>query len=65
MFRFRSRTEAMAVGSLRDVLPGRVYVDCSSCKRSGRYSVASLRERFGPDVSTLDILRILTASCRY
>lgn len=65
MFHPRSKMEAMALGSLRDVLPGRVYVDCSSCKRSGRYSVASLRERFGPDMSTLDILRTLTASCRY
>jgi len=53
------------VGLLRDVQPGRVYVDCSSCKRSGRYTVASLRERFGPDISTLDVLRHLTASCRY
>ncbi|WP_243947188.1 hypothetical protein [Methylobacterium sp. J-077] len=53
------------MGALRDVLPGRVYVDCSSCKRSGRYTVASLRERFGQDVSTLDVLRHLTASCRY
>ncbi|MGU3403369.1 hypothetical protein [Methylobacterium brachiatum] len=52
-------------GLLRDIQPGRVYVDCSSCKRSGRYTVASLRERFGPDMSTLDVLRTLTASCRY
>jgi hypothetical protein len=52
-------------GILRDIQPGRVYVDCSSCKRSGRYTVASLRERFGPDMSTLDVLRTLTASCRY
>lgn len=50
---------------LRDLEPGRVYVNCSSCKRSGRYTVASLRERFGPDISTLDVLRHLTASCRY
>ncbi|MCJ2140274.1 hypothetical protein [Methylobacterium sp. E-066] len=52
-------------GLLRDIQPGRVYVDCSSCKRSGRYTVASLRERFGLDVSTLDVLRHLMASCRY
>ena len=52
-------------GLLRDIQPGRVYVDCSSCKRSGRYTVASLRERFGLEISTLDVLRHLTASCRY
>jgi len=52
-------------GLLRDILPGWVYVDCSSCKRSGRYTVASLSGRFGPDISTLDVLRHLTASCRY
>ena len=50
---------------LRDLELGRVYVDCASCKRSGRYTVASLRERFGLDISTLDVLRHLTASCRY
>lgn len=54
-----------AVGLLRDVPPGRVYVDCSSCKRSGRYSVASLQDRFGLEISSLDVLRHLTTSCRY
>jgi hypothetical protein len=50
---------------LRDLELGRVYVDCATCKRSGRYTVTSLRERFGLDISTLDVLRHLTASCRY
>ena len=49
---------------LGNVPPGRVWVDCASCKRSGRYSVASLLERFEPDISTVDLLRLLTASCR-
>jgi hypothetical protein len=40
-------------------------VDCTSCKRSGRYTAASLTGRFGPDISTVDLLRHLTASCRY
>ena len=53
------------MGRLGDVQPGRVWVDCASCKRSGRYSVASLLERFGPDISTTDLLRHVTASCRY
>ena len=52
-------------GRLGDVQPGRVWVDCAACRRSGRYSVASLLERFGPDISTVDLLRHLTASCRY
>lgn len=53
------------MGRLGDVPPGRVWIDCASCKRSGRYSIASLLERFGPDISTTDLLRHLTASCRY
>lgn len=52
------------MGRLGDVQPGRMYIDCASCKRSGRYSVASLLERHGPDISTADLLRHLTASCR-
>jgi hypothetical protein len=53
------------MGRLGDVRPGRVYIDCASCKRSGRYSVASLLERHGPDISTADLLRHLPASCRH
>ncbi|SFJ67253.1 hypothetical protein [Methylobacterium brachiatum] len=50
---------------LGDVQPGRVWVDCASCKRSGRYSVATLLERYGPNISSIDLLRTLTASCQY
>ncbi|WP_342106248.1 hypothetical protein [Methylobacterium sp. SI9] len=53
------------MGYLGNVQPGRVWVDCTSCKRSGRYSVASLLERFGSDISTSDLLQHLTASCRH
>lgn len=53
------------MGRLADAGPGRVYVDFATCKRSGRYTVASLIDRYGPDISTLDLLRHLTASCRY
>jgi hypothetical protein len=53
------------MGRLGDVQPGRVYVDCASCKRSGRYQLARLIDRYGPDISTVDLLRHLTASCRY
>ena len=52
------------MGRLGNVQPGRVYVDCATCKRSGRYSVANLLEQYGPDVSITDLLRHLTASCR-
>lgn len=53
------------MGRLGNVGPGRVYVDCATCKRSGRYTVASLIDRYGPAISTIDLLRHLTASCRY
>ena len=53
------------MGCLGDAGPGRVYVDCATCKRSGRYTVASLIDRYGADLSTIDLLRHLTASCRY
>ncbi|WP_267360081.1 MULTISPECIES: hypothetical protein [unclassified Methylobacterium] len=53
------------MGRLGNVQPGRVWVDCASCKRSGRYSVASLLQKYGPDISTVDLLRVLTASCRH
>jgi hypothetical protein len=53
------------MGRLGDAEPGRVYVDCATCKRSGRYTVASLIGRYGANISTVDLLRHLTASCRY
>ncbi len=53
------------MGHLGDAGPSRVYVDCATCKRSGRYTVVSLIGRYGADISTLDLLRHLTAACRY
>jgi hypothetical protein len=53
------------MGHLGDAGPSRVYVDCATCKRSDRYTVVSLIGRYGADISTLDLLRHLTASCRY
>ena len=53
------------MGRLGNVQSGRVWVDCASCKRSGRYSVASLLSQYGPDISSVDLLRHLTASCRH
>lgn len=52
-------------GAWANVEAGRVYVDCATCRRSGRDTVASLIDRYGADISTLDLLRHLTASCRY
>lgn len=52
-------------GRLGDVEAGRVYVDCAACKRSGRYSTTSLIERYGRDISQVDLLRHLSASCPY
>ncbi|KAA0122130.1 hypothetical protein CIW48_19195 [Methylobacterium sp. P1-11] len=53
------------MGRLGDAGLGRVYVDCATCKRSGRYTVASLINRYGVDISTIDLLRHLTASCHH
>jgi hypothetical protein len=64
-FRIRSQTEGHAMGRLGDVQPGWVWVDCAACKRAGRYSVATLLQRCGPDITPADLLRHLTASCRY
>lgn len=53
------------MGLQGDAGSGRVYVDCTTCKRSSRYTVASLIDRYEADISTLDLLRHLTASFRY
>lgn len=37
------------MGQLGDVQPGRFWVDCASCKRSGHYIVASGLRPYGPD----------------
>jgi hypothetical protein len=41
-----------------------VTVECSTCNQRSRYRIAGLAERFGPDISSADLLRALTASCR-
>ena len=41
------------MGRLGNAGPSRVYVDCATCKRSGRYTVASLIERYGADGSVI------------
>ncbi|WP_083936123.1 hypothetical protein [Methylobacterium sp. B1] len=50
---------------LGDVSGDRVRVECTTCKRQGSYRVSSLIERYGANISQIDLLRHLTASCRY
>lgn len=40
-------------------------VDCTTCKRWGSYRVSGLLELYGADITHIDLLRLLTASCRY
>ncbi|MEA1835206.1 hypothetical protein U8607_24270 [Methylobacterium durans] len=50
---------------LRDIRAERLIVECCSCRRSGSYRIAGLVVRFGADISQLDLLAALTASCRH
>ena len=44
---------------------GRLRVACDHCGRRGSYSVARLRERYGAKIGLGDLLRLLTASCKW
>lgn len=44
---------------------GRVRIACETCKRRGSWSVARLAERHGAEIDLLDLLRLLTATCRW
>ena len=59
MVRDGSLTPADLVGKL-DVL----RVACTKCDRVGRYPVAKLVERLGPDAKLTDWLTEITADCR-
>ena len=50
---------------LGDVWGERLTIDCTACRRHGSYRLDRLMERHGADISTLDLLRALTASCRH
>lgn len=50
--------------NLGDIAGDRVAIDSATCRRHGSYSLDGLMARFGPEISTLDLLRALTASCR-
>jgi hypothetical protein len=50
---------------LGDIAGDRLAIDCATCRRHGSYRLDGLMRRFGPEVSTLDLLRALTASCRH
>lgn len=44
---------------------GRVRVACNHCERAGSYSVARLGEKHGAEIDLGDLLRLLTASCKW
>lgn len=50
---------------LGDYARGEVRVECQSCRRLGCYDVRNLHARFGLEIEVLDLLRILSASCRH
>lgn len=43
----------------------RLRIACHVCGREGRYSVARLAERHGAEVALIDLLRLLTAGCKW
>jgi len=47
--------------TLVDIAGERLTVDCAACRRHGSYRLDGLMTRFGPEISTLDLLRALTA----
>ncbi|APT31950.1 hypothetical protein MCBMB27_02659 [Methylobacterium phyllosphaerae] len=51
--------------TLGDIAGDRLAIDCATCRRHGSYRLDGLMQRFGPEISTLDLLRALTASCRH
>ena len=44
---------------------GRVRVRCDTCRREGSWSLARLAVQHGAEVPLDDLLRILTAGCRW
>jgi len=53
------------VTRLGDVWGERLTVDCSACRRHGSYRLDRLMEQYGAGISTLDLLRALTSTCRH
>lgn len=50
---------------LGDVSSDRVRVECATCRRRGSYRVSGLIERYSADITHVDLLRLLTASCQF
>ena len=50
---------------LGDIAGDRLAIDCATCSRHGSFRLDGLMQRFGPEISTLDLLRALTASYRH
>ena len=38
-------------------------IACTQCDRAGRYPVATLLKRFGPEIPIPDLLRVLAQGC--
>ena len=51
--------------TLGNIAGDRLAINCATCRRHGSYRLDGLMARFGPEISTLDLLRALTASCRH
>lgn len=52
-------------GRLSQYPLARVRIECSHCGRLGSYSLARLGERHGAEIPLVDLLRLLTASCKW
>jgi hypothetical protein len=48
-----------------DIAGDRLGVACIACRRHGSYRLDGLMQRFGPEISTLDLLRALATVCRH
>lgn len=48
---------------LRDLKADHLEIACIDCGRKGRYRMAALIERYGEDMTFLDLRRILAGDC--
>ena len=54
---------SVRLGKLIDKGENHFVVACEPCKRTGRYNVARLIEKHGPDAALPDVLGYLTRTC--
>ena len=48
---------------LRDYPYATLEVVCRKCERAGRYKIAGLIEKHGPDMTFLDLRKVFTSTC--